>query len=156
MDLGSNNSGGGKEAHKSATSDESITLIAEDVAYQVADGYAQIVTWEELCATRPENLKVSPLAVVPQRNQKGGIILDLSFAVRQVAKKKGRQRSRQEEQILQDSVNDTTVRLSPEAPVKELGNVLPRLLDFMASVPPEEHIHFSKMDLADSYLCMAI
>jgi hypothetical protein len=39
-----------KGAHKSATSDESIALIAEDVAYQVAAGYAQIVTWEELCA----------------------------------------------------------------------------------------------------------
>jgi hypothetical protein len=35
--------------------------------------------------------------------------------------------------------------------VKELGNVLPRLIDFMAEVPAEEHIHFSKMDLADGY-----
>jgi hypothetical protein len=84
------------------------------------------------------------------------MIPDLSFTVRQVAKKKGRQRSRQEEQILQDSVNDTTVWLAPEAPVKELGNVLPRLLDFMASVPPEEHIHFSKMDLADGYWRMIV
>jgi hypothetical protein len=40
-----------KGARKSATSDESIALIAEYVAYQVAAGYAQIVTWEELCAT---------------------------------------------------------------------------------------------------------
>jgi hypothetical protein len=53
--------------------------------------------------------------------------------------------------ILQASVNDTTVRLAPEEPVKELGKVLPRLLDFMATVPAEEHIHFSKMDLADGY-----
>jgi hypothetical protein len=41
----------GPGAHKSATSDKSIALIAEDVAYQVAAGYAQTVTWEELCAT---------------------------------------------------------------------------------------------------------
>lgn len=40
-----------KGAHKSATSDESIALIAEDVAYQVAAGYAQVITWEELCQT---------------------------------------------------------------------------------------------------------
>jgi hypothetical protein len=40
-----------KGAHKSATSYKSIVLIAEDVAYQVAAGYAQIVTWEELCVT---------------------------------------------------------------------------------------------------------
>jgi hypothetical protein len=58
--------------------------------------------------------------------------------------------------ILQASVNDTTVKLAPEAPVKELGNVLPRMLDFMASVPIEEHIHFSKMDLADGYWRMVV
>ncbi len=40
--------------------------------------------------------------------------------------------------------------------MKELGNVLPRILDFMASVPPEEHIHFSKMDLADGYWRMVV
>jgi hypothetical protein len=84
------------------------------------------------------------------------MILDLSFAVRQVAKKKGRQRSRQGGQVLEDSVNDTTVRLAPEAPLKELGNVLPRLLDFMASILPEEHIHFSKLDLADGYWRMIV
>jgi hypothetical protein len=38
-----------KGAHKSATTDESIALIAEDVAYQVKAGYAEILTWEELC-----------------------------------------------------------------------------------------------------------
>jgi hypothetical protein len=58
--------------------------------------------------------------------------------------------------ILQASVNDTTVRLAPEEPVKELGKVLPRLLDFMATVPEEEHIHFSKMDLADGYWRMVV
>jgi hypothetical protein len=84
------------------------------------------------------------------------MILDLSFAVRRVAKKKGHKRSRTDDEIIQDSVNDTTVRLAPEAPVKELGNVLPRLLDFMAAVPPEEHIHFSKMDLADGYWRMIV
>jgi hypothetical protein len=33
-----------------------------------------------------------------------------------------------ESDILQASVNDTTVKLAPEPPVKELGNVLKRLL----------------------------
>jgi hypothetical protein len=54
------------------------------------------------------------------------------------------------------SVNDTTKRLAPDVPVKELGNVLPRLLDFMATVPAEEHIHFSKLDLADRYWRMIV
>jgi hypothetical protein len=44
-------------------------------------------------------------------------------------------------------MNNTTARLAPEAPVKDFGNVLPHILDFMAAVPPEEHIHFFKIDL---------
>jgi hypothetical protein len=84
------------------------------------------------------------------------MVLDLSFAVRQGAKKKGHKCSRQDDEIIQDSVNNTTVLLSPEAPVKELRNVLPSLLDFMKAVPTEEHIHFSKMDLADGYWRMIV
>ena len=67
------------------------------------------------------------------------MILDLSFAVRKQGRTRGRKRK--EEEIIQDSVNDTTVRMAPDGPVKELGNVLPMILDFMATVPPEEHIH---------------
>jgi hypothetical protein len=40
--------------------------------------------------------------------------------------------------------------------VKELGNVLPRILDFMSSVPAVEHIHFAKLDLADGYWQMVV
>jgi hypothetical protein len=80
------------------------------------------------------------------------MILDLSFAVRRGQRApRGRKRTAASEVILQPSVNDTTVRLAPEGPVKELGNVLPRILDFMATVPAEEHIHFAKIDLADGY-----
>jgi hypothetical protein len=81
------------------------------------------------------------------------MILDLAFAVRR-GRTSGRKRKHggdDDDILLQASVNDTTVRQAPETPVKELGHVLPRILDFMASVPEEEHIHFSKMDLADGY-----
>ncbi len=144
-----------KGAHSSATTPESIELIAEDVAYQVAAGYAEVYTWAEIQERRPSNLKVSPLAVVPQRNRRGRMILDLSFAVRR-QRTKGRKRSHDGEEILQESVNDSTRRLAPEGPVKELGNVLPRILDFMHSIPAEEHIYFSKVDLADGYWRMIV
>ena len=52
--------------HKSATSAESIALVATDVDYQVKAGYAEIISWRELQRLRPRNLKISPLAVVPQ------------------------------------------------------------------------------------------
>jgi hypothetical protein len=85
------------------------------------------------------------------------MILDLSFAVRRGQKaKRGRKRNSTGDIILQPSVNDTTVRLAPDGPVKELGNVLPRILDFMSTVPAEEHIHFAKIDLADGYWRMIV
>jgi hypothetical protein len=113
--------------HKSALTPEAITLIEEDVAYQVQAGYAQVVDWEELQRNLPPKLKVSPLAVVPQANRRGRMILDLAFPVLRQEKGKGRKRKGRQE-VLQPSVNDTTVRMAPEAPVKELGNVLKRLL----------------------------
>jgi hypothetical protein len=45
-----------KGPHKSAMTTASIALIAKDVAYQVAAGYAQVITWQELCKLRPSNL----------------------------------------------------------------------------------------------------
>jgi hypothetical protein len=143
-------------AHRSATSLESIALVKEDVAYQVQAGYAEIVLWEDLRRLRPKNLKVSPLAVVPQRNRRGRMILDLSFAVRRQPHQGRRRKRNLDDDILQASVNDTTIQQAPDVPVKELGNVLPRVLDFMATVPEEEHIYFSKLDLADGYWRMIV
>jgi len=59
------------------------------------------------------------------------MILDLSFPVlRQDKQKRGTKRKRAGEAraVLRESVNDSTIWLAPEAPVKELGNVLNRLL----------------------------
>ena len=39
--------------------------------------------WEDLQRLRPHNLKISPVAVVPQTGQRGRIILDVSFPVYQ-------------------------------------------------------------------------
>jgi hypothetical protein len=55
-----------KGAHKSATTPEALKLIAEYVGYQVKAGYAKVISWEDLCQLQPANLKVSPIAVVPQ------------------------------------------------------------------------------------------
>jgi hypothetical protein len=84
------------------------------------------------------------------------MILYLSFPVLRQAAGKGKKRKRGEREVLHDSVNDTTVRVAPEKPVKELGNVLSRLLRFMQEVPVKEHILFSKIDLANGYWRMVV
>ncbi len=51
--------------------------------YQVKAGFCKIMLWEDLKRLRPLNLKISPVAVVPQVGQGGCIILDLLFPVYQ-------------------------------------------------------------------------
>ena len=51
--------------------------------YQVKAGFCKIMLWEDLKRLRPLNLKISPVAVVPQVGRGGCIILDLLFPVYQ-------------------------------------------------------------------------
>lgn len=139
-------------AHRSATTPDAMVLVAEDIHYQVQAGFAQILEWEAIKDHLPKNFKVSPLAVVPQQNRRDRLILDLSFPVRRQSKSNKHRLGA----VLAPAVNDATTVLSPQLPVKELGTVLPRLLAFMQSVPPDEHIVFSKLDLADGFWRMVV
>jgi len=101
--------------------------------------------WEDLKRLRPRNLKILPVAVVPQTGQRGRIILDLSFPVYQDVNGVVT--------AVQSSVNETTKpKLSaPDIPVKEIGKVLPCLLRYMRDTPAGLHILFSKLDISDGF-----
>lgn len=53
--------------------------------------------------------------------------------------------------ITQPSVNDTTIITAPTIPVKEIGQVLRRLLYFMKKARSGEWIYFSKLDISDGF-----
>jgi hypothetical protein len=99
--------------------------------------------WEELQRLRPHNLKISPVAVVPQTGRRGRIILDLSFPVYQDVNGVVT--------AVQSGVNDTTKLSAPDIPVKEIGKVLPRLLHYKRDTPAGLHILFSKLDISDGF-----
>jgi hypothetical protein len=68
--------------HVSALTPENVDLVWEEVDYQVEAGFVRLVLEQELFAQgRPANLKISRLAVVPQRNRRGQLILNLSAGV---------------------------------------------------------------------------
>lgn len=67
--------------HRSAMETENIALVHEDIQYQVDAGFSRIVLWSDLQKQRPSKLKISPMAVVPQKDRRGRLILDLSFPV---------------------------------------------------------------------------
>ncbi len=52
---------------------------------------------------------------------------------------------------MQASVNDTTALQAPSVPVKQIGKVLPRLLQYMPDTPVGLHILFSKLDVNDGF-----
>ncbi len=143
--------------HTSALTPEARQLVMEEIDYQVAAGFSEIMLWSDVQALRPEHLKVSPLAVIPQVGRRGRLLLDLSFAVH--APTSGGKRARRAHVVtgsLAPSVNDTTTKQSPVYPVKEVGRVLVRLLRFMADVPAEETINFAKIDLSDGFWRMLV
>ena len=122
------------------------------MAYQVEAGFSRIITWESIRHNLPPKLKISPLAVVPQVNRRGRLILDLSFPVHRA----GSRNKRKLGEVVQASVNDTTTPLAPAWPVNELGKVLPRVMDFMRTVPENETINFAKIDLSDGFWRMIV
>ncbi len=87
------------------------------------------------------NLKISPVAAVPQVGRRPRIILDLSFPVYQDI-----------DGVItatQKRVNDTTVLQALKEAVREIGKVLPRLLTYMWDTPAGLHILMSKLDISD-------
>jgi hypothetical protein len=125
--------------------------------YQIQAGFSELVLRRTIQHAYPTNLKVSPLAVIPQVGRRGRLLLDLSFPsqVARPASKRGR-RNWIVPPPLAPSVDSTTIQQSPDYPVKELGRVLPRLLAFMYCVPCEEVIMFTKINLSDGFWRMLV
>jgi hypothetical protein len=129
--------------HPTATTPKAIALFKEDIAYQVKVGFSRVVLWEDLQRLRPANLKILPVAVVPQMGCRGRIILDLSFPVYQEINGVVT--------VTQESINNTTVLKAPSIPVKEICKVLPHMLQYMQDTPAGLHILFSKLDIRDGF-----
>jgi hypothetical protein len=53
--------------------------------------------------------------------------------------------------ITQESVNNSTILAVPPEAVKEMGNVFPRLLQYMRDTPEGPHILFIKLDISDGF-----
>lgn len=130
--------------HKSATTPDAIELFKEDIKYQVDAGFAKIVEWDSIKCNLPPQLKISPVAVVPQTNRRDRIILDLSFPVRVGT------------EIIQQAVNATTQRTSHPKALDFLGSSVHRILQFLAHAPSEYPVYLSKYDISDGFWRMVV
>jgi hypothetical protein len=103
--------------HTSSLTPDARTLIKEEVQYQTAAGFSEEVLWHNLRNKLPVNLKILPLAIIPQVGRRDRLLLDLSFPV-QAARPASKRGCRQwlPPTPLAPSVNFTTAKLSPDYP----------------------------------------
>ena len=131
--------------HQSALTPEALELFQEDVVnYQVKAGFCKIVNWDDIKHDLPPQLKISPVAAVPQVGRRPRIILDLSFGVRMGS------------EVIQQAVNATTTTTSHPAALDFLGSSMPRILDFLAHAPSEYPVYLSKYDISDGFWRMVV
>jgi hypothetical protein len=117
-------------------------------------GFVRILTEEELKAELPENLKISRVAIVPQTDRRGRIILNLSADVELPSyRPKGKRRRVTERH---PSVNETTVPAADQSGVEALGSARPAILKFMFETDCEWEIDWQKVDLSDGFWRMIV
>jgi hypothetical protein len=68
--------------HQSALDQAAIEHFAEEVRDKVEMEQARVVLWNDIKQSHPRQLKVSPVAAIPQKSRAYRFILDLSFALR--------------------------------------------------------------------------
>ncbi len=101
--------------HTSALTPEARDLIDDEMKYQIQAGFSEMVLWRTIQHAYPTNLKVSPLAVIPQVGRRGRLLLDLSFpsqAARPASKRE--RRTWVVPPPLAPSVNSTTIQKKTE------------------------------------------
>jgi hypothetical protein len=136
--------------HVSALTEENIQLIWDDVEYQQQAGFVRVVT-ESILFGAGQNpaLKISRVAVVPQTNRRGRIIVNLSAQVELPPEREKNQRRKRKRH--HPSVNETTVPAADQTAVAALGSALPAILLFMFDTDCEWEIDWQKIDLSDGF-----
>ena len=141
--------------HVSALTPDNVKLIWDDVSYQVAANFVRLVPDATLFGpTLPPEIKISRLAVVPQHNRRGRLILNLSARVELPPTRiPGSRRKRKH---VHPSVNETTTDVADQDPVKALGTAMSSILLFSFDTPVDWEIAWQKIDLSDGFWRMIV
>jgi len=131
-----------KGPHISALEPDAIKQMQEEVATKVKAKQCEVVEWEWL-KSQPretwEQLKISPIAMVPHKSRKYRAILDLSFSLK--LKDGG---------VIQ-SVNDASVKTAPKGAIDQLGQSLDRIIHAMAQADEDDKVFMAKWDIKDGF-----
>ena len=134
----------------SAQDPEAVQVLWEDLTYQQEAGFVTIVPGTTLLGEgRPRDLKISPVAVIPQVGHRPRIILNLSAEVKVPG-------TRRKKETVQPSVNETTVPADDQTAVKALGTATKSLILMTYEVPCDWTIEWQKVDLSDGFWRMVV
>jgi hypothetical protein len=125
--------------HVSALDPDAIAQLEGEIADKVKAGQCKVVLWDEIKDNPPEQLKISPLAMIPHKSRAFRAILDLSFRLR-----------------LQDgsevpSVNEATTLEAPAAAIDQMGHALNRIIHAFAEADDDAKIFMAKFDIKDGF-----
>ena len=98
-----------------------------------------MVLWDSINDNPPEELKVSPIAMIPQKYQLFRATLDLSFAPRL---KNGE---------LLPSVNESSMKTAPQGAINQLGHSLIRMIHAFAQADEDMKNLKAKWDIKDGF-----
>ena len=128
-----------KGPHPSALEDYAISQIQVEAWEKAAQGFSTTVRWDDIKHNPPSNLNISPLAMIPHKSWKYRAILDLSFALKVAVWDP-------------PSVNNATKKTAPYEAIEQVGTVMPRIIEALATAPlSEDPIHFSKLDIKNGF-----
>ena len=100
----------------SAVSEEAISYFAAEAKEKVALNQAHLLYYESFKGDFPTKIKVSPIAVIPQKSKEFRSIMDLSFSFK--LSPHGRV----------PSVNENSGKSYPRGAIDQIGHVLLRLI----------------------------
>ena len=125
--------------HASALIPAASKQLDDEVNEKVRAGQARLVRWNDIKDNPPQQLKISPVAMVPHKSRPYRAILDLAFRLKLSPK-----------DIL-PSVNSTTTKTAPYAAIDQLGQALHRIIHAFASVDDNAKIFMAKWDIKDGF-----
>jgi hypothetical protein len=118
---------------------EAIEQLRTEIEEKERSGQCKVVLWDEIKDNLPEQLKVSPLAMIPHKSRKFRAILDLSFRLR--LKNGG----------VVPSVNEGTTLEAPAAAIDQMGHALSRIIHAFAEAGEDDKIFMAKFDIKDGF-----
>ena len=130
--------------HPSARQPEAKAYLQKETQAKIKAGHMKVVKWKDIKGKIPSNMKISPVALIPHKSRSFRVILDLSHQLRMKGKKC-------------KSVNDSTIHLAPQAPMKEIGLVLKRIIHTMVdNYMQDRPFAFAKLDIKDGFWRMSV